>query len=430
MIDAEREAEAGWRRAANARLPSRGDRAVLASAVAVGAVTAVLVARALSEAAGAGVLVTGAAIALAVVAVPLWRWRARAARVEDALFETKRRSAARRCPRCDASLPAPSVDATCACGARRLEAAGLVIAYSSDPELRSRRWYAVARRRLPPTSEPSWALQGASWTLAGVLALFALFALTELVAPDAVSAPLGLAHEPARPRGEGVANAASEDDGVPPGPATRPHPPLHVGTQVLARVESSRWFQLAVITRRQGRRAFVVFADGSSTWTGQSDVLAPELATGDPVEVWDGARWVPATITDRLGPALQISGATQEWTTVARVRVRVDARHEAGTGRRFSVPRSAWVEAQEGDVWRPGLVVATDGLRSRVALEDGRETWLEHDAVRAQTLGPGARVFVDGEPGEWIVASRIGHALSVVSPSGETAWTALSRVRR
>jgi hypothetical protein len=50
--------------------------------------------------------------------------------------------------------------------------------------------------------------------------------------------------------------------------------------------------------------------------------------------------------------------------------------------------------------------------------------------VRAQRIGPGIRVWVEGWPRPVIVASRVGDALAVVDETGARRWTALSRVRR
>ena len=97
------------------------------------------------------------------------------------------------------------------------------------------------------------------------------------------------------------------------------------------------------------------------------------------------------------------------------------------------MPPGAWIEAEVGPgVYRPGIAVdAREGPdRLLVATSDGAERWVERDAVSAQQLGPGARVWVDGRSAPALVAARVGHALAVVDPDGTRSWTSLARVRR
>jgi hypothetical protein len=215
-------------------------------------------------------------------------------------------------------------------------------------------------------------------------------------------------------------------------PSTRRHAALSVGTQVLARREEALAYELAVIVRVDGARAFVVYADGRSAWIGERDVLAPELAAGDAVQAWNGSRFVPAEIVERVGPALRVLRAdgVRTWTSDARVRVRGDAMHARGEGIDSDVPSEAWIEARIDDAWRPGIAVWRRMGRVQVALSDGSAHWLDIDEVRPQRIGPGVRVRVDGWPRSVIVAARIGHALAVVDEDGTRSWTALSRVAR
>lgn len=436
------EAERAWRSAARARRwPSLAERALLAAvAVASALAFAAIAARLalLGEVPGA-IPVLGAALALLFAVGPWIAWRAARRRAERDLGRARARRVGLRCPRCEAPLLAHDSEHAgerdCgACGGRLIEARGLAIAGASDPEVREARWRAQALARIAP-SPPPWSCSGRLWLAGAALGIGGLWGCAAAVSgPGALRAPLGYVREVPRlsaPRSaEGRASAAAEAE-LPSGRATRPLAPLWVGTQVLARKgDGSAWHHLAVIVRARGGEAFVVYADGDSDWVERRGILAPELARDDVIEVWDGARWVPARVRERVGPALRLEGSGAEWTSAARVRVRVDAPHERGQGRRYEIPPGAWVEARLGEVWRPGLAVDQARRRLFVALSDGTRRWFHEDDVRAQQLGPGARVYLDGEPGTRIVAARIGHALAVVDDQGRRGWTSLARVRR
>jgi len=234
---------------------------------------------------------------------------------------------------------------------------------------------------------------------------------------------------PREPAGDGVARAIGDGElgSTPVGETTRRRAPLLIGTQVLASRAGGPYHELAVIVRVREHTAFVVYAEGSSAWVRARDVLVPEVAVADAVEMFDGVRFVPGIIRARLGSALLVDGA---WSSVSRMRVRVDATHVGGEGRTSEVPPDAWVEARVDDAWHPGVSVDSIELRQRVVLGDGTGRWFGPEDLRPQQLGPGARVWVEGRDEPHIVAARVGHALAVVAPGGDRSWTSLARVRR
>jgi len=226
------------------------------------------------------------------------------------------------------------------------------------------------------------------------------------------------------PTGDGVARAS----GGAAGPATRPFAPAELGTQVFARRPGDAHLYLAAIVEVADGRARVVYADGESAWVGRRGLRSPEIAHGDAVEVWRGGRWRRGTVRGRRGPAVYVDDT---WTSASRLRVRVDAEHQRGEGRAGHVAEDAWVEARGADgAWRPGVRVGVDGPTIQVALADGQASWLEWARVRAQGIGPGARVRLEGDPRRWIVAARIGHAVALVDGGGRRRWTSVARVRR
>jgi hypothetical protein len=66
----------------------------------------------------------------------------------------------------------------------------------------------------------------------------------------------------------------------------------------------------------------------------------------------------------------------------------------------------------------------------RVASSAGEGRWLAHTQIRGQRIGPGARVWIDGDDAPYLVAARIGDALALVDADGARRWTALARVAR
>jgi hypothetical protein len=166
---------------------------------------------------------------------------------------------------------------------------------------------------------------------------------------------------------------------------------------------------------------------------GARDLLAPELAPGDRIEVRRHRVYERAELVRRIGQALlvELDDGTRVWTNTARVRVRSDAHHRTGEGRHADVPPDdAWIELRDGASRRPALLVenAPDQSTVHVVLGDGSARWVLRNDIDAQRIGPGTRVRVDDR--EVIVAARIGDALCVVDGSGRRSWTSLARVRR
>ncbi len=430
------EARQGWRSEAREILSPGQRDPLLALVMGTGVVTAAGIAWRAALAfdgpsTGAIGVLAGALLAVGgLVGALVGTVRITRRRIAREVRQVYQRAGQLRCPRCAAALEDASEAHRCGgCGARLRCAEGLVIVGSPDPARRRSRWRAAAGHRLRhvrPTvalAPPLW-LAAVGLTLALIVAgAHALGGAAGVVAPAEASA--GQARETPD---DGVARArgVSVSADVPVGAPTRPRAPLHLGTQVLARMGRGPYYEFAVIVRVEDHRGFVVYADGDSAWVDAGGVLAPELASGDDVEVFDGVGFVPAVVRARVGSALLVDG----WTSVSRVRLRLDAAHTANAGRGSSVPAEAWVEALVDGAWRPGISVDSAGLRQRVVLGDGREVSLGHRSVRAQQLGPGARVLVDGRDAEQIIAARIGHALAIVGPDGTPGWTSLSRVRR
>lgn len=443
------EAAAAWaHQSRRGVVPDGPALALLAAVVGVGVTTLVAVGARLAllfaerPGALAVVLAVDAALVLLLVGGALRAWRRAEARAAARVARARARRRSTRCPRCAAPLLARSVAevgarACGACGATLLEAWGLVVVHVSSPRWRRRRWRAAARARLGEPGRAAPSPSPVRWLGAVTVALGVLWSTAALVGgavglpPRAVEAPLGLDREVPH-HGRAFAQPVAEA-GLPPGPTTRPRAPLWVGTQVLARKGRGPHHQLAVIVRVDAPRAFVVWADGDSDWVARGDLLAPELAVGDAVEVFDGAAYAAARLVGRVGSALRVrrEDGTEGWTDASRIRVRSDARHARGEGLESEIPPGAWVEVRvEEGAWRPGLGVASEGGRLAVALSDGSVRWVPADDVRRQALGPGMRVWVDGWSAPAVVAARIGHALAVVDPEGARGWTALSRVRR
>lgn len=450
------EAERAWHRAAAVGVvPDAPSLALLAAVASTGALTVVAVAWRLSAwFAGrpwalAAVVMATAVLVVALIGGPLWAWRRAHARARRRVVEARARRRSGRCPRCRAPLLARALDEAgprrCgACGAALLEARGLIVQRVSHPVWRARRWRAAAARRLRDQAiglAPS--LSPTLWLGAVVGSLGALFCTGALVGgavgvpPRAMEAPLGRVREVPH---HGTAHAQPIDDAaLPPGPTTRPRAPLWVGTQVLARKGPGPHHQLAVVVRLDPPRAFVVYADGDSDWVRRGDLLAPELAPGDALELFDGSGYAEVELLERVGPALRVRrDGRAEWTSASRIRVRSDAAHARGDGLESEIPPGAWVEVPVTDAelapgraaLRPGLAVESGVEGLRVALSDGSARWVAVPEVRPQRVAPGARVWVDGWTAEAIVAARIGHALVVVDDDGVRRWTALSRVRR
>ncbi|HJL17657.1 MAG TPA: zf-TFIIB domain-containing protein [Sandaracinaceae bacterium LLY-WYZ-13_1] len=451
--DLRAEAEAAWTRVARRRhLPPGPSLSLLATVVLVGVATLTGVGARFAVLfdgrswALTAVFLADVGLAVLLLGVPFTLWRAARSRARAAVEAARGRRHATRCPRCGAPLLARDVDAVgaraCgACDATLLEAGGLLIHDNEAPRWRALRWEAAAEARLGPApSEPavaSAALSPVLWLGAVVVCLGALWSTGALVGgavglpPRAMEAPLGFEREVPH---HGRAHAQPFGDAaLPAGPTTRPRAPAWVGTQALARRGSGPHHQLAVVVRLDPPRAFVVFADGDSDWVRRRDLLAPEIAVGDEVEVFDGDDYRVAEVVERVGPALRVRDAdgAERWTSASRWRVRRDARHLRGEGLESEIPPGAWVESRVGDgVYRPGLAVGSreDGLR--VAGSDGGERWVPSDDVRPQDLAPGVRVWIDGWREPALVSARIGHALAVVGADGARGWTALSRVRR
>lgn len=441
------EARRAWdEEARRAALPPFSSLSLLGVVVVSGALTLVGVALRMSllhagrTGAVVATLAVGLALAALAVVVPLralLRARARAAAAVASARDERTRGAS--CPRCGAPLLARAHDEAGArscggCGAVLLEAEGLLIAHVSEPRWRELRWRAGARARLAMPARVSWPLSPAlllAWTMAGLGLLWTTAAALGGAPPRIVEAPLALDRQVSM---HATARAASGPAALPAGTSTRPRAPLFMGTQVLARRGRGPYHELAVIVRVDGPRAFVVYASGASAWVGPRDLLAPELAEGDAVEVAEGAGFAPATLLERVGEALHVRRAdgTRAWTSASAARVRSDAPHTTGEGLADDIPAGAWVEVRDHGVLRPALQVdaSADGERALVALSDGSARWVARDDVATQRIGPGVVVWVDGSPEPMIVAARVGHALAVVGSRGDRSWTALSRVRR
>ncbi len=442
-----REARRAWEEEAlRAVLPPLSSLLLCAVVVLAGAFTlgGVALRMALLHTGRTGAIVTtlavGLTLAALLVVVPLralWRGRTRA---KSAVASARAaRTSGASCPRCGAPLLARAHHEAGArscggCGATLLEAEGLLVAHASEPRWRELRWRAGARARLALPPRASWPLSPAllvACTVAGLGALWMTAALLGGAPPSIVEAPLALDRQVSM---HATAHAASEPAALPAGTSTRPRAPLWMGTQVLARRGRGPYHELAVIVRVDAARAFVVYASGASAWVGPRDLLAPELAEGDAIEIAEGAGFAPATLAGRVGEALEVRRAdgTTLWTSAAVVRVRSDARHAMGEGLADDIPAGAWVEARDHGVVRPALQVeaSPDGAQALVAFSDGSARWVARDDVEVQRIGPGVLVWVDGAREPMIVAARVGHALAVVSRGGERSWTALSRVRR
>ncbi|MCB9598344.1 MAG: hypothetical protein H6719_36860 [Sandaracinaceae bacterium] len=434
------EARRAWRFEAR-RLVAPADRSRLAALVlATGSVTVALVAQVMARrVAGADALGLAVSIALALgvaLGLPLALTRRSRRRLDREIAEARARAGSVDCPRCARPLLARGPDVvarrTCGhCAAPLLEAEGLLVVDLADSGHRAARWSAAARHRLrhvrPRREGP------VLWFATSLLGLAVLAVGARVAGVGAGSTPLlemALGTHADRPI-DGTARARNDDDEgsvLPVGPATRPRAPLWVGTQVLARRGAGPWHQLAVIVRVSPPSAFVVFADGDADWVGADGLLAPEIAVGDRVQIYDGRRYVAAAVTERLGPAVR---ADAVWTSMGRLRIRVDALHATGEGRESDVPLDAWVEAEvEPGQWRPGVTVRTEGLRRLVALSEGAARWFEHEEVRAQGVSPGAWVWTDDRRAPRLVAARVGHALALVDDRGDRGWAALSQVRR
>jgi len=446
-----REARRAWEaEVARAVLPSAPRRALTLLVGAVGGLTLAAVswrvARLFEGWAMALVAGIGVIFAVALSLGPWWVRRRLLAEGAERLSRARgeRRSAS--CPRCGAPVLARECseagERPCGrCGARLLEAEGLLVQHIAHPRWRRIRWRTAARLRLE-TRRPraAIALSPTLWLGSTGVALGALWLVGAQLGgvvglpARAMEAPLGLDRQIPHRQLAGRALARADTPEPPPGPVTRPRAPLWVGTQVLAR-QVGALHQLAVVVRADPPRAFVVFANGDADWVHRRDLLAPELASGDALEVSDGARVVPATLLARVGPALrvEIPGEGARWTDASCVWVRSDGAHRRGEGLESEVPPGAWVEAQVGPgAFRPGVAVDAreDPSSLLVATSDGSERWIPRVAADAQQLGPGARVWVDGVSEGAVIAARIGHALAVVSPDGTRSWTSLARVRR
>lgn len=374
----------------------------------------------------------GAALGFGVVlGIPWLGLRRARARVAAEVDAVRARAVSAACPRCGASLEAGRAAGRrrcAACRAELLEVDGVRIVAAGSPALRRARWQAAVRHQLRHVRRPTGLGALGGFAIVG-LALSLLTGSARLAGASALPMPLldtalGDSEEEA-PR-EGTARARG-DDGANAGLATRPNAPAWIGTQALARRDGGVWHQLAAIVRVRDGRALVVFADGDVAWVRADGLLAPELAVGDAVEHWDGDAYVAGEVEDRKGPALLVSG---RWTSASRVRVRLDAAHARGVGRLSELTVDDWIEVATADGWRPGVRVDAEGLSQRVVSSDGVERWVDHERVRGQRIGPGTPVEVDGRPGRFLVAARVGHALAVVDERGARRWTALSRVRR
>lgn len=424
-VDALREAREAWR-SEERRLarPPALDLRILVIGLAMTVLTLIGVSlsawRSLEGWRGALVLALGSGLALALVAVPLVLARRRASEARRAVESARGRRP--RCPRCST----PLVESACvACKGALLEAEGLVIAYTSDAAWRRRRWQAAARLGPLPGE---WALSPLLWIPASVAALVALRITAAALGGGVLEAPLGLERQVAIHPFEPASRALADASDV--GPPTRARAPLWTGTRVLARRGAHH--EPAVIVRVDAPRAFVVYASGEAGWVHANELLAPELAEGDEVEVLEEGRGMRAEIVRRMGPAVLVEvGGERRWTSFARLRVRSDARHRRGAGAGDALPPDAWIEAREGGAARPGILVEQreDGS-ARVAFSDGEERWVPREHVAPQRIGPGVRLRVDGLEGERIVAARVGDALAVVDERGTRSWTSLARVRR
>lgn len=421
-------------------LPSPSARALLAAVAWVGAFTVA----ALTLRLGAlfegrlGALATlglvGAALALALLLAPWWSLRRRRVEAAHALAEARAGSRASGCPRCGQAL---SEGGCQQCGARVLEAEGLRIVFASDAEVRGARWRAAARAGLRAVARPrpSWAFSSVLWTASTTSALVVLWGTAAALggtAPSALAAPLALDRQVPE---HGVARARDPlADVLPREPPTRPSAPAWTGTQVLAQRGAGPYHELAFIVRTERSRAYVVYASGTSGWVRSSGLLAPELAPGDALEVDDGTGFAPATLLRRVGTALRVRRADGRalWTSAGRVRVRREGRHARGEGLESDVPAEAWVEARVGDALLPGLAVggSQDHARVLVVFADGTSGRIARAHVRAQAIGPGVALRVEGASGPRIVAARVGDALIVVDEAGRRSWTALARVSR
>jgi hypothetical protein len=425
------EAESAWREETRrVAIGTDTSALVLALAVLAGALTLALVSMRLASAGAIAASALGAALALAIGTAPIAivLLRVRGAR---RVIERARVEANVECPRCAASIAA-AADRCAGCDAILGREMGLVIAYTSDAAWRRRRLRAQARLRLRGLAS-GWALSPLVWISLSIVALAIVWASQKSVEGGGLAAiPFGPDRESSMP-----SIAFAEPEGIappPPGPQTRPFAPLWVATLALARTERSPYHELAVIVRVDPPRALVVYASGGSRWVYARELLAPELAPGDAVEVWDGSRFQEATLRQRVGSAVRVRSpdGSQRWTSDANLRVRSDAAHRAGEGLESEVPPGAWVEARIGGVLRPGIAVDVTREEDRllVAMSDGTEIWIPQSGVRSQAIGPGVEVFVDGWPRPLLVAARIGHALAVVGEDGSRSWTSLARVRR
>lgn len=453
-----REAREAWR-TEEARLagPSSSDARLLALAVAVtsGALALVTlrVARLFLDRPGALalVLLVGAALVLTIVGGPLVIARRRRQAARAARARAPRVS---RCPRCSAPIGARGEDEAAArecgaCGGALLEAEGLIIAHARDAEWRRRRWRGQARAQLkgaghagsaavgaPPRRAGEWALSPMLWIGGSAVALGIIWTSAAALGGQGLEAPLGLDRQvPLHPLSLEPASSARADTSE-LGPPTRPRAPLWTGTSVLAAHGAPHYHEPAVIVRVDEPSAFVVYASGESAWVHARELYAPHLAVGDAVEVRDGDAFVRAQLLRRIGSAALVSDESgrERWTSLARLRVRSDARHAPGgaDGRSSSeVPADAWVEARVGGSMRPGIVVerAADGASARVVLSDGSARWIARGDLERQRIGPGARLSVEGR-GSRIVAARVGDALAVLDARGRRSWTSLARVRR
>ncbi|HEY8428293.1 MAG TPA: hypothetical protein VIL20_07960, partial [Sandaracinaceae bacterium] len=333
-----REARAAWEHEARRRaLPPAPSLVLLAIVAAVGAFSAIAVALRVSlpfEGRAPAVAVTsalGIALAALLVLAPLGLVVRARRRARELVARAKEERAGARCPRCDAPLTAGAPDGAgrrdCgACGATLLEAEGLLVAHTSDAFFRVRRFRASARARLA-AGRPPVALSPSLWianTAAALGLLWATAAMLGGAPPSIVEAPLGLDRQVSL---HGTARASSEAPAPPAGAATRPNAPAWMGTLVLARRPPGPYHELAVIVRVEPPRAFVVYANGASRWVRARDLLAPELAPGDALELAEGAGYVPVELVERIGEALRVRRAdgTTQWTSAALVRVRSDA---------------------------------------------------------------------------------------------------------
>lgn len=359
-------------------------------------------------------------------AVRSWIERAREADVEA------------HCPRCDAPLLARGAEcsgarACGACGATLRESEGLLILAHRDSAWRQRRWSGAARARLSAVRRPTVLLLGPATLVPATLAAIYVLAAAAGASGASVGPPVSgeTAFAPGEPT-EGRAFADPEpEERLPSGAWTRAAAPMWLSTQVLALRGSH--FAFGAIVNTSDDRAFVVFADGDTRWVSRDQLAAPELAEGDRIEIFDGARFVQGTLRERIGEALRVrlDGGDEVWTSVARLRARADAAHVRGEGLEGRVPPGSWVEIEvDQGVWRPGLVVDGLGEPLRVALSDGSAHQAERRRTRPQHVGPGVEVWVDGWREPVLVARRVGHALAVVDARGRRSWTALSRVRR